>query len=324
MKEAKMSVMVTGATGLIGAGLVRMLLERGEEEVIAFHRNPARKNLDDVKDQISIVLGDLGIFSHVMEVVGRSRPSVIFHLGAMLTALADADPPAAYHANVAGTFHVLEAARLFEVKQVLFASSIGSYGPDVQDEIVDDHTIQRPVSMYGTSKLFGESLGRYYRERYGLDFRCLRYPGVLGPGFRTPSLAQIFSTMVENSVMGKPSTLRMSPDVKHGLLYYKDAARAMIQLAEAPEADVRMVCYLLSGVKPIPTARERVGMLKARVPEAVIDFDPAPGLTRAYNSLPSFDDHVAREEWGWKPQYDSEQSLDDFIAEMRRHPERYP
>lgn len=319
-----MSVMVTGATGLIGAGLVRMLLERDEEEIIAFHRNPARKNLDDVKDRISIVLGDLGTFSHVMEAVARCRPRVIFHLGAMLTALADADPPAAFYTNVAGTFHVLEAARLFGVEQVLFTSSIGSYGLDVQGDVADDYTIQRPVSMYGTSKLFGESLGRYYRERYGLDFRCLRFPGILGPGFRTPSLAQIFSTMVENSVMGKPSTLRMAADVKHGLLYYKDAARAMIELAETPKADVRMVCYLLSGVKPVPTARERVDMLKARIPEAVIDFDPDPEMTQAYYSLPSFDDHVAREEWGWKPEYDSERSMDDFISEVRQHPERYP
>ena len=269
-----MSVIVTGATGLIGAGLVRMLLDTAEEEIIAFHRNPARKNLDDLKDRISIIQGDLGTFSHVLEAVRDYRPGVVFHLGAMLTALTDADPPAAFYTNVAGTFHVLEAARLFGVEQVLFASSIGSYGLDIQGDVADDYTIQRPVSMYGTSKLFGESLGRYYRERYGLDFRCLRYPGIFGPGFRTPSLAQIFSTMVENSVMGQPSTLRMGPDVKHGLLYYKDAARAMIELAGAPEEDVRRVCYLLSGVTPVPTARERVGMLKARI--CLLYTSPSP------------------------------------------------
>jgi dTDP-4-dehydrorhamnose reductase len=149
-------------------------------------------------------------------------------LGALLTRKADGDPPAGFQANVAGTFHVLEAARLFEVKQVLFSSSIGSYGPDVQGKVVDDYTIQRPVSMYGASKLFGESLGRFYRERYGLDFRCLRYPGIFGPGFRTTSMAQPFSLMVEESVMSRPYTLRMAPDVRHALLYYKDAALAIL------------------------------------------------------------------------------------------------
>lgn len=318
-----MSVMVIGATGLIGAGLVRMLLERNEEDIVAFHRNPAKKNLNDLTDRISLVRGDVGIFSHVLEAVGKYRPRIIYHLGALLTRLADGDPPAGFQANVAGTFHVLEAARIFEVKQVLFSSSIGSYGPDVQGKVVDDYTIQRPVSMYGASKLFGESLGRFYRVRYGLDFRCLRYPGIFGPGFRTTSMAQPFSLMVEESVMSRPYTLRMAPDVRHALLYYKDAALAMIKLAQVPEADIRMVCYLLNGIEPVPTVQERVDMVKARIPEANLSFDPDPELTQIYYRMPSFDDHIAREEWGWKPEYDSENAMDDFISELRQHPERY-
>ena len=318
-----MGVMVTGATGLIGAGLVRMLLERDEEDIVAFHRNPAKKNLNDLTDRISLVVGDLGIFSHVLEAVGKYRPRIIYHLGTMLTALSDADPPAAFQANVAGTFHVLEAARLYEVEKFLFASSIGSYGLDVQGKVVDDYTIQRPSSMYGTSKLFGENLGRFYKQRYGLDFRCLRYPGILGPGFRTPSLAQAFSLIVQESVMGRPYTLRMPPDVRHALLYYKDAALAMIKLAQVPQADIRMVCYLLNGIEPILTVQEMVDMVKARVPEARLTFDPDPELTQIYYGIPSFDDRIAREEWGWKPEYDSESSMDDFISELRQHPERY-
>jgi threonine 3-dehydrogenase len=322
-KEVKMTVMVTGATGLIGACLVRTLLERDEEDIVAFHRNPAKKNLDDLIDRISLVQGDLGIFSHVLEAVGKYRPRIVYHLGAMLTAPSDADPPASFQANVAGMFHVLEAARLFEVEQVLFSSSIGSYGPDAQHKVVDDYTLQRPSTMYGVSKLFGENLGRYYKKRYGLDFRCLRYPGILGPGFRTPSVAQVFSRLVEESVMGRPYTLRMASDVKHALLYYKDAAPAMIKLAQVPEADIRMVCYLLNGIEPILTAQEIVDMVKARIPEARLTFDPDPELTQIYYSMPSFDDRCAREEWGWNPEYDYERSMDDFISELRKHPERY-
>jgi len=318
-----MSILVTGATGLIGAGLVRTLSEIGEEEIIAFHRNPAKKNLDDLKDQVSVVQGDLGVFSHVFETVGKHRPRIIYHLGAMLTALTDADPPSGYQTNVAGTFYVLEAARIFDVEQVLFASSIGTYGLDIKGNSADDYTIQRPVSMYGTSKLFGESLGRYYRERYDMDFRCIRYPGILGPGFRTPSLAQVFSLMVEESVRGGSCTLRMAPDVKHALLYYKDAALAMIKLAEAPKSDIQMVCYLLNGMEPVPTAQERVDMLKERIPEANLNFDPDPVLTQFYNNTPTLNDHVAREEWGWKPEYDNEGALDDFLSEIRQNPARY-
>jgi threonine 3-dehydrogenase len=318
-----MGAMVTGATGFIGAALVRLLLENGEKNVVAFHRNPAKKTLDDVADRVNLVQGDLGVFSNVLDVVKEYRPTVIYHLGAMLTLPSDANPPAAFQANVAGTFHVLEAARLFDVGQVLFASSIGSYGLDLQGEVIDDHTIQRPLSMYGVSKVFGENLGRYHKLRYGLDFRCLRYPGILGPGFRTPSLAQYASRLIEESVRGRPVILDAPPDAKFPLLYYKDAAQAMIELAQAPAADIRMVNYLLNGVTPLRTNQELADLVKDRVPEARVTFEPDPELTQIYQSRRPLDDRCAREEWGWQPKYDFERLIDDFIAELRQHPERY-
>jgi len=318
-----MGVMVTGGTGLIGATLVRMLLERDEKNVVAFHRNPAKKTLDDVAERVALVQGDLGNFSHVLEAVKNHRPRTIYHLGAMLTLPSDADPPAAFQSNIAGTFHILEAARLFDVKQVLFASSIGAYGADVQSEIIDDYTVQRPNTMYGVSKVFGENLGSYYKLKYGLDFRSLRYPGIIGAGFRTPSLAQYASKMIEESAMGRPFSLQMASDAKFPLLYVKDAALAMIKLSHAPEADIKMVNYLLNGIEPLKTAQELVEMVKARLPEARLTFEPDPGLTEIYYSIPSFDGSCARVEWGWQPQYDFDRLMDDFIAELTQNPERY-
>jgi threonine 3-dehydrogenase len=318
-----MGVLVTGGTGFIGAALVRLLLERDEKDVVAFHRNPAKRTLDDVADRVSLVQGDLGIFSHVLEVVNTYRPRVIYHLGAMLTIPSDADPPAAFQTNVAGTFHILEAARLFNVEQVLFASSIGSYGLDIQSEVIDDYTVQRPLSMYGVNKIFGENLGRYYTQRYGLDFRGLRYPGIIGPGFRTPSPAQYASSLIEESFKGRPFTLQMAPDSTFPLLYVKDAALAMIKLAQAPVDDIKLANYLLNGVEPLRTAQELVDMVKARLPDAQLNFEPDPGLTQIYYGMRPFDDRGAREEWGWQPEYDYERLMDDFIAELRQHPERY-
>jgi threonine 3-dehydrogenase len=315
--------MVTGATGMIGTALVRMLVEQNEEGVVAFHRNPTKKTLNDLTDKISIVYGDLGTFSHVLEAVEEHRPRIIYHLGAMLTTPSDNDPPAAFRTNVAGLFHLLESARLYKVEQVLFASSIGSYELDIQGKTVDDYTLQRPTSMYGVSKVFGEGLGRYYMQRYGLDFRCIRYPGVFGPGFRTPSMALLFSRMVEESVAGRPYTLRVAPNVKHTLLYYKDAALAMIKLAKAPKEKVKMVCYLVKGVEPVLTIQEMVNMVKDRIPEARLKFDPDPELTQRYYDMPFYDDRVAQEEWGWKPEYNNDSSMDDFISELRQFPERY-
>ena len=318
-----MGVLVTGGTGFIGAALVRQLVERDEKDIVAFHRNPAKKTLDDVSDRVVLVQGDLGIFSHVLETVNKYRPSIIFHLGAMLTIPSDVDPPAAFQANVAGTFHILEAARLFDVKQVLFASSIGSYGLHVQSEVIDDYTVQRPLTMYGVSKVFGENLGRYYKSHYDLDFRSLRYPGIIGPGFRTPSWARYASQIIEESFKGQPFTLQMAQDSKFPLLYYKDAALAMIKLAEAPEKDIKMVNYLLNGVEPLKTAQELVDMVKTRLPEARLTFEPDPKITKIYYNMRPFDDSCAREEWGWHPDYDHERLMDDFIHELKQYPERY-
>ena len=318
-----MGVLVTGGTGLVGAALVRLLVERGEEDIAVFDRDTARKTLMGVADRVTLIRGDLGILSHVVEAVSSCRPKIIFHLGAMLTAPSNDDPASAFQANAAGTFHVLETARLFGVKQVLFASSIGSYGLDIKSEVIDDFTIQRPTSMYGVSKVFGENLGRYYKLRYGLDFRGLRYPGIMGPGFRTPSLARYASMLIEESVKGRSFVLSMAPDVKHPLLYFKDAAHAMIKLAEAPEAEIKTVNYLLNGVEPLKTAQEMADRVKARLPGARLTFEPDPALTRIYYSMRPLDDRCAREEWGWHPVYDHERMIDDFIAELRQYPERY-
>ncbi len=318
-----MGVLVTGGTGLIGAALVRLLVERGEVHVVAFDRNTGKMNLIDVAHRVTLIQGDLGVFSHVVEVVKGCRPTIIYHLGAMLTVPSNDDPASAFQTNVVGTFHILEAARLFGVKQVLFASSIGSYGLDIKGEVIDDFTIQRPASMYGVSKVFGENLGRYYRLKYGLDFRGLRYPGIMGPGFRTPSLARYASMLIEESVKDRSFTLTMAPDVKHPLLYFKDAVLAMIKLAQAPEADIKTVNYVLNGVEPLKTAQEWVDMVKGRLPGARLSFEPDPAVTRIYHSIRPLDDRCARKEWGWQPEYDHERLMDDFVAELRQHPERY-
>ena len=177
-----MATLITGGTGFIGAEVVRLLLEKGETNLVVFDINPSTKRLDDVADQVEIVRGDLGNFSHVLNAVKNAQPSVIYHLGGMLSVPSDADPGAAIRANALGTFHVLEAAKLFEVSQVLFSSSIGTYGLDIQDKVIDDHTLQRPQLFYGATKLFCEDMGLFYKRKYNLDFRCVRYPGIVGPG----------------------------------------------------------------------------------------------------------------------------------------------
>jgi threonine 3-dehydrogenase len=319
-----MATLVTGGTGLIGAEVARVLLDRGEDQPVLFDLNPSTRRLDDVAARVEVVRGDLGTFSHVLEAVKRAQPAAIYHLGGMLSLPCEADPPAAVRANALGTFHVLEAARLFGVPQVLFASSIGTYGYDLGAGPIDDRTLQRPHTVYGATKLFGEHLGRVYRRKYGLDFRGLRYPSIVGPGVTTPGAFQYTSGAIEASAKGEPVAIAVTPETRAPVLYVKDAGRAIVELAEAPAARIATVNYLLAGVDPVPSAGELADLVRARVPGARIEFRPEPALQQLVDQLlRPMTDRPARAEWGWEPAYSLERMVDDFLEELGHHPQRY-
>ena len=184
-----MAILVTGGTGFVGAEVVRCLLDQGGQNVVVFDINPARQRLDDVAAHVDVVRGDLANFSHVLDVVRKAQPSVIYHLAHALRAL-NADPAAALRTNALGTFHILEAARLFGIPQFLFSSTVGAYGsifgatPSMMIPSSD------PSCFMVHTKVFCEHMGLFYRRKYGLDFRAVRYPSVVGPGVKTPGLVQ--------------------------------------------------------------------------------------------------------------------------------------
>lgn len=111
------------------------------------------------------------------------------------------------------------------MKKVIFASSISTFGFDLPDDSIDDLTLQRPQTFYGACKLFGENLGRFYRRKYGIDYRCVRYPSTVGPGVRTPGSVQYTSWVIENAAKGNPFTIWVRPETRVPILYFKDAAR---------------------------------------------------------------------------------------------------
>jgi threonine 3-dehydrogenase len=242
----------------------------------------------------------------------------------MLSVPSDADPAAAMRANALGTFHVLEAARLFGVPQVLFSSSIATYGLDIHETVIDDYTLQRPQLFYGAIKVFCEHMGLFYRRKYNLDFRSVRYPGIVGPGVRTPAVGQYTSWVIEECARGNPFMIWVKPETKIPVLYVKDAARAVVELKEAPLEKIRTVNYLLAGVKPVATAGELADLVRAKVPGARIDFKPDSEIQTILDKLRlPLDDSHARKEWNWKPGYDQERIVDDFLQELGQNPQRY-
>ena len=319
-----MTTLITGGAGFIGAEVVRILVEKGETRLVVFSRNPKLDERDGTVGDVDVMRGDVGVFSHVLDAVRKTKPDVIYHLGAMLSTPSEEDPASSIQTNAMGTFHVLEAARIFGVRKVIFASSIGVFGSGIEGDVIDDFTLQRPVILYGATKVFGEHLGLFYRRKYGIDFRGLRYPSVLGPGVKSPGMVQYTSWLIEESAKGNPYTMKVSPELQVPVMYIKEAGQAAVQLSEAREEEIRTVVYNVDGMKPTPSAKDLVNAVEKNVPSAQINFDVDTNLQAILgNAVKRMDDSRARAEWGWNPTYDVDTIVKEFVSEIEQHPERY-
>jgi threonine 3-dehydrogenase len=314
-----MTKLITGGLGFIGVYLAHALLKKGEE-VVLFDIVAKSPLLHDIKDRVKIVQGDLASWAEVMEVVGRNKIDGIYHTGALLSASAEEKPITAYNVNAGGTFNILEAARLFNVKRVIFTSTIASYGLGLHT--VDEDTLQMPISMYGVTKVFSERLGEYYNRKFGVDFRAVRLPSIIGPG-RGAGGASAYSTlMISEPALQRPYAVTVEEDVIMPLLYIKDCVDCLIRLYEADNAKLKRRVYAIAGFSP--TAKEIYDEVKRVLPKADITFKPDQELTEIVRSWPKYlKETRASEEWGWKTRFHLKETVDDFIREVQAHPEIY-
>jgi threonine 3-dehydrogenase len=221
--------------------------------------------------------------------------------------------------------HTLEAARLCGINRFVFASSTAVFGQGL-GEIVTDDSLQRPGNLYGTHKLYGELLGRFYRRKFGLDFRSLRYAGVIGPGATNIMVSQYNSWMIENAALGKPYECFVTPDVQIPVTYFKDAIRATEMLYDAPKENIKTVNYNAVGVSPAEKVSDLEKAIKKFIPEAVIIYKPDRATMDYFSgrTVKVIDDSRAAEEWGWTRQYTSfEKIVEDFLFEVRSNPYLY-
>lgn len=308
-----MTTLITGGTGFIGAEIARILIEDGQGPVHVAQRSPELGRLADLADQVRLHHLDLADPAEIDAVVDSISPTRIFHFGAILTGPGEQDPQTLLQVNAIGFLHLIEAARRVGTEQFIFASSIGTYGRNlVAGEPIDDLTLQRPNTVYGVTKVLGENLGAYYREKYGLDFRSLRYPAIVGPGVTTWSLAQYTSWMIERPAQGEPFSVWVQPESVIALMWYQDAARAAVELASAPMDSIRTINYLVDGPRPTPSAGELADAVRLRIPGAQISFEPGADQRGPRNIR--LDDRAARQEWGWEPRFGVDAMIDGIIA----------
>jgi threonine 3-dehydrogenase len=308
--------LVTGGFGFIGRYLTPLLLEAGHRVTLLDIATNAQW-LAKLGDDVNAIRASVADWAQLAAAVSDTRPDVIFHSGALLPPASEEYPQAAFHVNIEGTYNVLETARLFDVKQVVYASSVASFGPDAPRELVPNQSAQHPATLYGVSKVCSERLGEYYVRRYGIDFRAVRFPALFGPGRAASSgFTAYTSVAIEESANGRPYAFKAEPPTATGILYVRDAARSLLDLANADGSRLTQRAYNVHGF--VVTARELCDAVLRQIPDAELSFEPDEEVTAFLNSIPrQIDDSMARADWDWQPRHTLDEAIADFVATLR-------
>jgi threonine 3-dehydrogenase len=307
--------LITGGFGFIGRYLALQLLHEGHDVTLF----DIAANDDFVRRAgagLRAVRGNLANWAEVMDVVHHTRPDFLFHSGAALPPYSEDTPQTAFQANVVGTFNVLESSRMSDVGMVIYASTMTSFGPDTPPLVPNDFT-QHPISMYGTSKVCAERLGEYYHRRFDLDFRAVRFPAIFGMGrAATAGWTAYTSVAVEEAARGHPYVIHADRTTTTDILYVKDAAQAMIDIASSDSLSLTRRCYNLDGY--LVTAEELVEAIRRVVPDAALSFQPDAAVVNGIKTMPrQLDDSLAAADWNWKPQRTLDEAVADFVSTVR-------
>jgi nucleoside-diphosphate-sugar epimerase len=309
-------ILVTGALGQIGSELVPALRQRfGDDSVVASDLRMVHPQAPGMRPRYEHV--DCAQPQQVLEAVRRYEIGTIYHLAAVLSAVAEEKPQVAWNVNIGGLYNVLEVARQYGCR-VFFPSSIGAFGPSTPRERTPQVTIQRPITMYGVSKVSGELLCDYYAARFGVDTRGLRLPGLVShvapPGGGTTDYAvDIF----HQALRYKHYTCFLAASTRLDMMYMPDAIRAMIELMAADAARLRYRnAYNITAMSFTPA--ELAGAIRRHIPDFTIDYRVDAVRQAIADSWPrSVDDSAAREDWGWSPRFDLHAMTKDMLAQVR-------
>ena len=309
-------MLVTGALGQIGTDLVQALRERhGNESVIA----------SDIRESAghSSVEGGPFVILDVLDTDGISRicqnegVGTIYHLAALLSAIGERDPDLCRRINIGGTISILEAAKVCNLK-VYSPSSIAVFGPTTPRHNTPQHTIMEPNTVYGISKQTGERWNEYYFNKFGVDIRSLRYPGLVGwrakaGGGTTDYAVNIF----HESILKEKYECFLKEDTALPMMYMPDAIRATIELMEAPAEQVKIrSSYNLAGISFTP--KQIAEEVSKHIPNFEMTYNTDFRQVIADSWPSSIDDSHAKKDWGWKMKYDLEKMTSDMMKNLKK------
>lgn len=310
----KATILVTGALGQIGSELVNALRARyGDDAVIASDIRMPPRGTDGPFEFV-----DCTNLRSLQEVIRRNDVGTIYHLAALLSAVAESKPQVAWDVNMGGLYRVLEVARENNCS-VFFPSSIGAFGPGTPPDDTPQDTVQRPTTMYGVTKVAGELLCDYYYHRFNVDTRGVRFPGLIShgapPGGGTTDYAvEIFYEAIRH----RHYTCFLGPDTRLDMMYMPDAMKASIGVMEVdPSRLVHRNAFNIAAMNFTP--EELAAEIRKHIPEFVIDYQVDPVRQAIADSWPdSLDDSAAREEWDWCPEFDLPALVTDMLENLGR------
>ena len=303
-------ILIIGAGGQIGSELTVCLRSiYGNSNVVATDLRPCETLAADGPFEILNALDA----DALAQTVRRHNIDSIFNLVALLSAVGERNPQTAWNVNIGALMNSLEVARQYNC--ALFTpSSIGAFGPSSPKDQTPQDTIMQPTTIYGVCKVTGELLSNYYFHKYGVDTRSVRFPGIISnvtlPGGGTTDYAvEIYYEAVRSGHFTCP----VPHDVYMDMIYMPDALRACVELMEAdPDKLVHRNSFNLASMSFTPEII--CNEIKKRLPDFTMDYDIDPVKKAIAESWPnSLDDSCARQEWGWKPQWDLSSMTDDML-----------
>ena len=308
-------ILVIGASGQIGVELTLALRKiYGNNNVIASDLREQNPLLEGTGPYVSLDVMNKEML-HVQVI--RQNITQIYLLAAILSATGEKNPHLAWHLNMQGLLNVLDIAKEEKLHKVYWPSSIAVFGPTSPKKDCPQQTVIEPITVYGISKYAGEFWCNYFFQRFGLDVRSLRYPGLISyksePGGGTTDYAvEIFHEALEE----KKYESFLKEDTYLPMMYMPDAIRATIELMEAPAEKISIrTSYNLSGMSFSP--KEIAAEIKKHIPEFSITYKPDYRQGIADSWPQSIDDSVARKDWGWKEEFDLGAMTNDMLENLQ-------
>lgn len=314
-------VLIIGAGGQIGTELTTYLRkEYGEKNVIA---SDIRATLhDDLMESGPFIRMDAMDSRQVYQVIQKEKVDQVYFLAAILSAVCEKNPEMAWDINMGTLNSVLRVAH--ELKFKMFVpSSIGAFGRTTPKDGTPQLTIQRPNSIYGVTKVAAELLCDYYHDKYGVDARGVRFPGIISnvvpPGGGTTDYAV---DIYHKAVKEKKYTCYLNKDTYLDMMYMPDALKAAVNLMEADHDKLRYHnSYNVAAMSFSPAVQAEA--IKKIIPDFEIDYEIDPVRQGIADTWPNkMDDTAAREDWGWKPDYDLDAMSRDMIKVLKERFER--